>query len=654
MDKSGAGDRSKGARSGRDQRQGPGFLSEYSVDYKGQNYSVGVVLALRHERFKHKGVYTSFVDQVRTYILENYDNVSDILTILDQLTDPKSDIEKTEPKDLEGKDVNSEVKKWKKQAEVRKYFQRLTDLENNQEKLYGLVWGQCSNRLQELIKADEEFEEKSRAYDYIWLLKKCKMILSGVDEQANKYSTLIKALTSLCTIRQGESESNDSFRKRVDAYVLTLKLLGGEHILWSPQLIKSNNKKDPSKDEIEVEEDKFKAMLMILRADHIRYGALQESLFQGVYKGRNDFPQTITKAYDLLQHIASEVPSYTRTQSTGRRCFGLGRGSNRSFTNVTFTQRTSSNDDVVTGIDRKVFPCIMCHNCGKKGHFRDKCNVVAGKAKQTKVTLAHFTLTQKGLEIINKDWVLLDTGLTVSVFCNKDLVHNIWDCKLGQGITVITNGGSQSFHQEAEAKLLPITVHFNEDSLANILSLSDVANLPGARITMDSLVERSILLHFQDKTIKFIECAEGLYVCNMKNNTFNINTKVTNYSPSLIQTVDSNKAMFTKRDVIKADNARRLQHIIGWPSDTQFQNIISNNQIINCDTSIDNIHRAKVIYGPAPELLSAKMTRPPDTSSSHLKQLQLPPQFLSNYPTIQLYIDFFTSTASPFYTQKGR
>ena len=183
----------------------------------------------------------------------------------------------------------------------------------------------------------------------------------------------------------------------------------------------------------------------------------------------------------------------------------------------------------------------------KKGHFRDKCNVVAGKARDTKVTLAHFTLTQKGLEIMNKDWILLDTGLTVSVFCNRNLVHDIHDCKPGDGITVLTNGGSQTFDQEAEANILPIAVHFNKDLLTNILSLSDVANLPGARVTMDSALEHSILLHFQDKVIKFVECAEGLYVCNTKDNNFNNNSPVTNYSTSLVHTVAENKALFTKK-----------------------------------------------------------------------------------------------------------
>ena len=575
-----------GARS---RRRGSSFLLEYSVDYKGQNESIGVILCLRHERFKNKTIYTAFVDCLKTYVLTSFNNASDIIKILEELKDPKPGIESNEPKDLEGSDATSEVKKWKKQAEVRKFYQRLTDLDNNQETLYGVIWGQCSNRLQELIKANDEFTARSKSFDCIWLLKQCKMISAGVDAKANKHSTLVKALTALCNIRQGKTESNDSFRKRVDAYALTLKLSGGEHIMCSPTLIKASNKKEPTEDKIEVEEDKFKAMLMILCANHIRYGALQKSLFEGVYKGRDEFPTTITMAYDLLQNIAGDVTSYTRVQNQGRRRFNFGRN-NRNNSNVTFTQK-SSNEEVVPGIDGHVYPRITCHNCGKKGHFCDKCNVVAGTSKNNKVTLAHFSLTQGGLEIIDKSWVLLDTGLTVSVFCNRDLVSNVNLCEPGQGITVITNGGLQSFEEEADANLLPIKVHFNPDLLANILSMSDVANLPGACVTMDSSMERAILLHYNGEVIRFNECADGLYAWIPEvNSVHNPNTPITAYSTSLTQTVAYNKSLFSNKDVKKADAARRVQHVIGWPGDQQFQNILSKNLINNCASTVDDAH----------------------------------------------------------------
>ena len=222
---------------------------------------------------------------------------------------------------------------------------------------------------------------------------------------------------------------------------------------------------------------------MMLRANPACNGCLQTSLFEGVYKGRDEFPFTIMKVYNLLQHIASDVLSYTCTSGyEGQGSSNFRRGNNCFRGSVTFTQQRSLGDDVVPGSDGRVFLHTMCHNCRKKEvHFRDKCNViVAGKtSRDTQVALANFTLTQEGFDIIKKIWVLLDTGSTViSVFCNRKLVNNIvHPCKPGDDITAISNGRSESFEEVVDTKILPLTVlHYNAASLANILSLSDISS----------------------------------------------------------------------------------------------------------------------------------------------------------------------------------
>ena len=84
-------------------------------------------------------------------------------------------------------------------------------------------------------------------------------------------------------------------------------------MLWSPDLIKmTNGKVGPTDKEIDTDTDTFKAMVMILRADVGQYANLQKTLFEGVYKGRDEFPTTVTAAYDLLQYFFSDITSYSR------------------------------------------------------------------------------------------------------------------------------------------------------------------------------------------------------------------------------------------------------------------------------------------------------------------------------------------------------
>ena len=575
---------------GRTYKQGKATMNQ-GYNYAGEKGEIGVILTLKSEKLANKVAFTTFIDKMKNYVLTEFEDGKDMMPILEHLTDPKDRVLKEEPTELTPEEAKSEVKRWIKQEKVKQYIKRLNSLDSNKKKLYALIWGQITTGLQEALKGEDEFSFKDSSFDCIWLLEKVKLVSSGIDTKANKYCTLVQALTSFCTIRQGATESNDSFRKRIDSSALTLSLSGGNHMLWSPELIRpADSSGIPTDIEVDKEMATFKAMVMILRADAGRFSELQATLFEGVYKGRDEFPITVTAAYDLLQHISGDITSYTTPLRNGRSRFRR----NRRLANFTFTQ--TSDPKVVPGNDSRVYPHITCRNCHLPGHYANQC------PSKKNITLAHFSLTQKKMELINKNWLLLDTCSTISVCCNPNLVNNIKPCPPGHEVTVVTNGGAQSFEKEATLNILSIRVHFNHDSLANILSLSDVANLPGARLTMDSQVERAIILHLNQEEIKFLECSDGLYYWDSSSNkskpSINIYSPSSTNNLSLTQTVAKNKAFFTKRDVQGADKARVLQSVIGWPSTTKFNHIINSNLINNCPINVDDVKRADVIYAP--------------------------------------------------------
>ena len=73
--------------------------------------------------------------------------------------------------------------------------------------------------------------------------------------------------------------------------------------------------------------------MLILKSDPIRYGTLQETLFDDVYKGRDEFPTTLTAAYDLLQHKALSIAHNPRHNR-----FRFRRDNKRYGNNFTFAQ----------------------------------------------------------------------------------------------------------------------------------------------------------------------------------------------------------------------------------------------------------------------------------------------------------------------------
>ena len=459
--RSAEGNSGNGGRNGRrNNRYAYGGGMSKHITYAGENEDIGVLLTLRDEVFSKRVVYSAFAEKIKNYVTQNFQYAKDIVPIIETLEDTRATVVAEQPLDLVGNDLNSPVLVAMKTEEVKKHIRRISVLEENKVTLYGVVWGQCSTALQELIKTDPDFEKRDKDFDSIWLLKKCKLVSSGVDDRANKYNTLLKAITQMCNIRQQPYESNDSYRTRLDALVLTLELSGGKHMLCSDELIEPKDPDQPTEQEIKDEEEKMKAMILIVRADPNRFSALQSSLEEGVFLNRDEYPTTVTTAYELLQKTCPEVPG--ASPSRGWR-FGRNKGRNKKSHEHSALSFAQHKEGLVPGRDGKTHAHVVYFSCNKPGHYKNQC-------PSTKdVSFAQFVLSQNKTQIINPNWLLLDSGSTVTVCSNPKLVHNIQPCGSQGPLRITTNGGGQSFYEVADLNILPMKVHFNKDSMANIL-----------------------------------------------------------------------------------------------------------------------------------------------------------------------------------------
>jgi len=174
---------------------------------------------------------------------------------------------------------------------------------------------------------------------------------------------------------------------------------------------------------------------------------------------------------------------------------------------------------------------------------------------------------------------------------------------------IYTNGGTRVFDQIGILKLLPIEVHYNGSSMANILAMKDIVVLPNVCVLMDSAMELAIKVEFDNKVYKFQQFKDGLYVCDLS--SFSPSTKSTDPAKeySYLQSVSNNLKYYTRTKIEGANNARTLQHEIGWPSTSTYKKIIGRNQIRNTNVTVDDINRAELIYGEAAPLIDGKMVR---------------------------------------------
>ena len=228
-----------------------------------------------------------------------------------------------------------------------------------------------------------------------------------------------------------------------------------------------------------------------------------------------------------------------------------------------------------------------------------------------------YTLTQSSEQVsIDPNWILLDTCSTDSVFCESKFLSNVSKCNENDSLEIVSNGGTVIYDKKGVFDLLNLPVYYNKNSLANVLSFTQVASLPGVSITTDTSVERSMNVHINNNILKFKECNQGLYYLNLENYKLNssINDYFTSTNVSLLQSVNKSKSLYTKKQVRLAELARATQERMGWPGTKQFKHIVQNNLILNCKFTVDDIDRSIDIFGIPEPLIYGRMTAPPQHS----------------------------------------
>jgi hypothetical protein len=181
---------------------------------------------------------------------------------------------------------------------------------------------------------------------------------------------------------------------------------------------------------------------------------------------------------------------------------------------------------------------------------------------------------------IRRNWVLLNSQSTISVFNNPKMVKNIRQSP--QAVCSRTNGGQQTSTQIADFRNLG-AVWYNAASIANILYLSEVRKV--CRVTMDTSVEAAILIHRKDGSkMKLLEHKDGLYYYETSIQP-PVHTDIVEVS--LVNTVTHNKSFFVTREIDAADKARELYRKLGRPSQQQFESILNKNLITNCPITVE-------------------------------------------------------------------
>ena len=251
------------------------IIQDVDRSFEGKTPEIGGIMALKIDKVTKKVPFETFREVLVEYLTKELDRPRDVIAIVKDMIDPKPIFMKRYAiEDLSTEEEKSTTKKAMHMKQINLFVERFDKIDENIDKIFSYIWGQCTSGLQSVIVEMDDYEDKASECDVIWLLEQLKLATSGIDNTTNKYDNLIETILTLFTMRQGDTESNDSFLKRFKSNVQSFELAGGEHLFHGEKL---EGKLTDDKEKKEASE-RFKAVLFVKRADMNRYGVLWRTL----------------------------------------------------------------------------------------------------------------------------------------------------------------------------------------------------------------------------------------------------------------------------------------------------------------------------------------------------------------------------------------
>ena len=162
--------------------------------------------------------------------------------------------------------------------------------------------------------------------------------------------------------------------------------------------------------------------------------------------------------------------------------------------------------------------------------------------------------------------------------------------------------------------------------MCTMLCFKTVCDIPGARVTFDSIMSKDIILQLQDgHKYVFKQFQNGLYYYDTLNVDHNQYSKADLTDYLQLQTAKSNKQYFTTAEIKGADMSRKYQEYFFYPGTKTFQHYVRNNLINNCSITTDDVTRAELIYGPPVPYIEETMTRSTPPIHNKIEKIPLPP-----------------------------
>ena len=192
--------------------------------------------------------------------------------------------------------------------QVKDFTMRQAKYEDNMNKAYALIWGQCTIGLKNKLEARKDWKDFKQ--DPIKLLKAIKEITHNYQDSRYPISSIYKSLKTVLNIEQQEKETLATYTKRFKNATDIMETQHGK--LNMSKYIKTLEDYDEDDNDIcqqqsEEAYDRFIAFAFIKGADPNRSGKLDEDLSNQFALGQDMYPTDLANATKMIINYQNKV-----------------------------------------------------------------------------------------------------------------------------------------------------------------------------------------------------------------------------------------------------------------------------------------------------------------------------------------------------------
>jgi hypothetical protein len=317
---------------------------------------------------------------------------------------------------------NEEKREWRMQEKA--YGERVHQHKVNQQKAFAIIIGQCTQRLQDKMHNDSQWEAVNKAQKPLELYALIERVVMKQTGDEYPPSNLMDHLLGVLTMKQQPNMTNaqwyEKFNTRVDVaesgvqfdHFRCLWDCSIENRGWGDYYTLTTDKQATIRNYSK--ELLFAYVLIKNSKSNSTHDAVRNNLIEAFIAKRNEYPTTRSDSISLLnkydeKKTTQQVPSEgTAFAQKGKK----GDGAKKKGA------KKDGEDDKDEGKEKKNFyQYKLCYLCGKKGHSVKKCPEKQNKeasddssisSKSTKKSMEDF---DKKLKNANKQFAQLKSQM---------------------------------------------------------------------------------------------------------------------------------------------------------------------------------------------------------------------------------------------------